>query len=106
VKAHLSKFRKPDCPYGRITNGEDFKHVARKVTCLPISVVLGPMRSEAVVYVNVAPPPTVAGSKLMTQSHILTHPVSFHAPYARVRAPHVRGGRTDGRLRTPLSRRS
>merc|ERR1711907_215934 len=32
IKEYLGKFRKPDCPYGRITNTEDFKHVCRKIT--------------------------------------------------------------------------
>lgn len=28
---HLNAYRKPDCKFGKITNTEDFKHIARKV---------------------------------------------------------------------------
>lgn len=31
----LNPYRKPDCKLGRISNTEDFKHLARKVTCVP-----------------------------------------------------------------------
>lgn len=31
---YLNPFRKPDCKSGRITNTEDFKHLARKVSYL------------------------------------------------------------------------
>lgn len=30
--ANLNAYRKPDCKLGRITNTEDFKHLARKVS--------------------------------------------------------------------------
>lgn len=31
IVQHLNPYRKPDCRMGRITNTEDFKHLARKV---------------------------------------------------------------------------
>lgn len=35
---HLNVYRKPDCKFGKITNTEDFKHLARKVCSLPFIV--------------------------------------------------------------------
>lgn len=32
IVTHLNPYRKPDCKLGRITNTEDFKHLARKLT--------------------------------------------------------------------------
>ncbi|XP_052124705.1 histone-lysine N-methyltransferase SETD2 isoform X2 [Frankliniella occidentalis] len=32
IVTHLNPYRKPDCRMGRITNTEDFKHLARKLT--------------------------------------------------------------------------
>ena len=32
IVTHLNPYRKPDCRMGRITNTEDFKHLARKVS--------------------------------------------------------------------------
>ncbi|XP_034244995.1 histone-lysine N-methyltransferase SETD2 [Thrips palmi] len=32
IVTHLNPYRKPDCKMGRITNTEDFKHLARKLT--------------------------------------------------------------------------
>lgn len=32
VIKYLSAYRKPDCKVGKITNNEDFKHLARKVS--------------------------------------------------------------------------
>lgn len=32
VVGYLNAYRKPDCKLGRITNTEDFKHLARKLT--------------------------------------------------------------------------
>lgn len=31
---YLNAYRKPDCKFGKITNTEDFKHLARKVRIL------------------------------------------------------------------------
>jgi histone-lysine N-methyltransferase SETD2 len=33
VVSVLNSYRKPDCKEGRITNTDDFKHLARKVSC-------------------------------------------------------------------------
>lgn len=32
IVQHLGPYRKDDCRIGRITNNDDFKHLARKVT--------------------------------------------------------------------------
>lgn len=32
IVSHLNPYRKQDCKVGRITNNEDFKHLARKVS--------------------------------------------------------------------------